>query len=141
MSLDGVRSKSEDCYRDDKGLFVVVMAELWRTKKGGEALQNPIDEVLQAEQQAERETDRHRDDARKTINQAMQTARLISERANQRISNVRSHCAASVKVTCDEMWRAYDAEPKTVIDDLATAEHIAAVSKRVAGKLTGGRDD
>jgi len=103
-------------------------------------LQNPIDSVLQAEQKAEIETNRHREDARTAINAAMQDARVISERAHRRISNIRTHCTASVKATCDEMWRAYDREPKTIIDNLATPEHIDSVAKRVASKLTGGRD-
>lgn len=100
-------------------------------------MQNPIDAVLQAEQKAASETDHHRDDARQTINEAMQAARVISEHAHRRISNIRTHCTASVKATCKEMWRAYNNEPKTIIDNLATPEHIAAVSKRVAQKLTG----
>lgn len=99
-------------------------------------MQNPIDAVLQAEQKAASETDHHRDDARKTINEAMQAARMISERAHRRISNIRTHCTASVKATGNEMWRAYNNEPKTIIDNLATPEHITAVSKRVALKLT-----
>jgi len=103
-------------------------------------VQNPIDSVLQAEQTAEIEIDHHREDARKAINTAMQDARVISERALRRISNIRIHCTASVKATCDEMWRAYDSEPKTIIDNLATPEHIDSVAKRVAEKLTGGRD-
>ena len=103
-------------------------------------LQNPIDSVLQAEQKAEIETDHHREDARKTINQAMQDARVISERAHRRISNIRTHCTASVKATCEEMWNAFDSEPKAITDNLATAEHIDIVAKRVASKLTGGRD-
>ncbi|HEY9081383.1 hypothetical protein [Magnetovibrio sp.] len=103
-------------------------------------MQNPIDAVLEAEREAESETDRHRAAARKTINQALEDARVIAERTHRRISNIRTHCTASVEASCAAMWRAYRDQPKTVVDSLITPDHIANVSKRVAAKLTGARD-
>lgn len=108
---------------------------------GGEmSSQNPIDAILEAERDAEVQIERRRDEARETINQAMEDARVISERARRRITKIHSRCTDAVEVQCEALWHDYEAAPKTVIDDLATPERLDRIANLVAAKLTGARD-
>ena len=101
---------------------------------------NPIDAILEAERAVEVEIDRHREEARQTVNQAMQSARAISERAHGRISKIHSRYASAVKTQCAEMRQAYDVLPNADLDDAATDARLKRVVRRIAEKITGGRD-
>lgn len=107
---------------------------------GAMSSQNPIDALLEAEQAAEAEIKQRSDATHKTINHALEGARVISERAHRRIANIHTHCTAAVKTTCDDMWRAHEVDTETVIGDRATPERLTRVADQVAEKLTGGSD-
>lgn len=104
-------------------------------------MSNPIDTVLQAEQRAEQEIEHRRAAARQRVNQAMERARRISERANGRITSIHTGCEAKTKAACDALWAAYQDQPKTEIDIQVTADRLSGIAKRVASQLTGGDDD
>ena len=99
--------------------------------------QNPIDALLEAEREAEAEIERHRTGARKTINDALEQARRISERADARTRDIHTKCAAAVKAETERMWQAYEQEPATALEDMATPVRLQRVVARVAAKLTG----
>lgn len=101
---------------------------------------NPIDALLKAEHDAEDQIARCKDDARATINQALEQARVIRERADQRIGAIHSHCAAALDAESLRLWQDYALEPKTAIDEQVTPEHIDAIAIRVAARLTGEPD-
>lgn len=103
-------------------------------------MKNPIDTVLEAERHAERVVQSRRDHARATINEALKSARAISERTFKRITAVRTHCAASVKTQCTKMRADFEVTAQSSTADIPTRSQLIDISTRLAAKLTGGRD-
>lgn len=103
-------------------------------------MQNPIDTVLEAERHAERAVQSRRDHARATINEALRSARAISDRTLKRITAVRTHCAASVKTQCSKMRADFDTTPHVTTTNSPTPSQLIDISARLAAKLSGGRD-
>lgn len=100
------------------------------------AKRNPIDAVLDAEKAAQAEIANKRDEAHRTVTQALSHARTISERTNERITKIHAHCAKTVKNQCDAMWQAYKQEPRPLLDKALTPERLVQVLESVATKLT-----
>ena len=107
--------------------------------------QNPIDALLKAEQNAEVVIQSRHDAARETLNQAMETARSIADRADKRITNIHTRCATLVETQCAAMWQAHEKEPASIIDDMVARKRLTRVANRVAVVLTspeqGGTGD
>jgi len=103
-------------------------------------MKNPIDTVLEAEQHAERMIQARRDHARATINEALKSARAISDRTFKRITAIRTHCATSVKAQCLELRADFKDTAPGFPENTLTRSQLITISTRLATKLTGGRD-
>lgn len=134
LSLADCRKKLEDWRRD----HIKVRPHGAIGERG--MMQNPIDTVLEAERQAEAVIQSRRDQARTTINEAMEVARAISKRTQQRIATIHNQCTERVNSVCEEMRRNYGAVPHDTIRDETSDERLAKIAARVAVQLTGGRD-
>lgn len=103
--------------------------------------ENPINALLDAERSAEAGIERRRLAAKEVINQALEDARVISERAHRRIGKIHTHCATRIQAESERLWRAFEAEPESVIGARAAPERIPAVAARVAEILLSGGGD
>lgn len=99
---------------------------------------NPIDVLLKAEQQAETDIQRAKDDARATINQALETARAIRSRADKRIADLHARSAAKVEAQCQTMWTDHQMETTPTIERFAHGKTVEDIARRLACELTGG---
>lgn len=97
---------------------------------------NQIDTLLEAERDAEDEIRRCEDAARQILNQALEAARVVSERARRRMTRIHNLCADSVTAESERLWAAFEAEDDTRLDIHAHPEHLEQAIARLAELLT-----
>jgi len=100
-----------------------------------------LKEVLQAEKDAKRAVLDCEEQANALLAEARHRARLVSERADSRISGLEARCERAIAQRLDEIKRSEAAHAAAANTSIADEDTLRRAVEALAAELTGGGDD